>query len=250
MENKNKKTRLSKKLIAFVAIVLMMGLIVGMGAMTYSKYVTSENTGSQTATAAKWGFVVTADASDLFGTDYTKGADASSATVVTTTGTNGVAVNAESRVVAPGTSGSMTVTVSGSAEVLAQIKFEFSNGSKEIKFGDYSPVKWTLKEGDKALVTKGSFADLAVKTSTIAAGSSLPEDGVVYTISWEWELNDSDESNKKDTIIGYKSSGTAYNYLPVYLKDVVASEENYNNITTEMQFGLKVTIEQIQTTGE
>ena len=50
------KSRKNKKMLVAVAMILMIALVAGMGAMTYSKYITSGTTGEQTATAAKWGF--------------------------------------------------------------------------------------------------------------------------------------------------------------------------------------------------
>jgi hypothetical protein len=58
-----------KKSLVFVATALMLCLVVGMGAFTFAKYITSGNT-NQKATAAKWGFVVNVDADNLFGTKY------------------------------------------------------------------------------------------------------------------------------------------------------------------------------------
>ena len=115
MKNKSRK---SKKLLVVVAVILMLGLVVGMGAMTYSRYVTSGST-AQTATAAKWGFVVTVSADDLFASDYTKADGASLATKATGTGVAVHASTTGTNLVAPGTTGSMTITISGSAEVLA-----------------------------------------------------------------------------------------------------------------------------------
>ena len=53
MEKKNRKNR---KPLIVVAMLLMVALVVGLGAMTYSRYVSSFNSGTQQATAAKWGF--------------------------------------------------------------------------------------------------------------------------------------------------------------------------------------------------
>ena len=59
-----------KRLSVVVATALMASLVVGMGAMTYSKYITSTSIPTQQATAANWGFVITADATNLFGRNY------------------------------------------------------------------------------------------------------------------------------------------------------------------------------------
>lgn len=250
MENKNKKTRLSKKLIAVVAIVLMMGLIVGMGAMTYSKYVTSQDTGSQTATAAKWGFVVNADASKLFGTDYTTAGIVEKG--------NGVSVkastDANANVVAPGTSGSMTVTVSGSAEVLAKVTLA-GTVTSEINFAGYYPVKWSLQKDTADATTYDTLKELIAafnSTEEIDAGNTFNH---TYTISWEWVLEDKTDSyrNVKDTLIGYKAYGKPYDELPSnfagvkYAEDKTLSQDSYDDIVSTMEFNLTVTVEQIQT---
>ena len=60
----------NKKFLVIIATVLMACLVVGMGAMTYSRYISTTELPAQSATAAKWGYVITADASNLFGSDY------------------------------------------------------------------------------------------------------------------------------------------------------------------------------------
>ena len=75
-----KRKQNAKKVTVIAAVILMFSLVIGMGAFTYAKYVSTQETGNQNATAAKWGIVISADAS-MFGTDYTKG-DGANATVV------------------------------------------------------------------------------------------------------------------------------------------------------------------------
>ena len=75
-----KRKQNAKKVTVIAAVILMFSLVIGMGAFTYAKYVSTQETGNQNATAAKWGIVISANAS-MFGTDYTKG-DGANATVV------------------------------------------------------------------------------------------------------------------------------------------------------------------------
>ena len=65
-----KMNETKKKSLVIIAMVLMVALVVGMGAMTYSRYVSTTDVPAQNATAAKWGFVVTANTSGLFGDAY------------------------------------------------------------------------------------------------------------------------------------------------------------------------------------
>lgn len=238
---KEKRKNNSKKFMAVIAIVIMLGLIIGMGAITYSKYVTSADAGSQTATAAKWGYVITADASKVFGKNYTK-ESGDLATIVTE---NGVAVKAsgDNNVVAPGTTGSMTFTISGSAEVKAKLKFA-GDITNEISLGDYKPIKWTLKVGDS--VEASSFTDIVAFAKDLA-DSDGTIDGEEFTISWKWEF-DGVDVDIKDSIIGYKAQGKTYAEVEaIYGADAlsgICTSEQYDSISTEITFSLSASIEQ------
>lgn len=233
-----RKVLKSKKFLAVIAIALMLCLIGGMGAMTYSKYVTTNESGSQSATAAKWGYVINISSDNLFGSDYKKG-DAESLATVVESG-NGVAVraSADSKVVAPGTSGSITITITGSAEVLAQLKI-VAEIESEISCGDYKPVKWTISE-DGASAEDMNFVDnKCEKTEKLSATGSSSK---TYTISWKWEF---EGNNTKDTLIGYKANGTTYENLPEeFINPDISSE--YSAISTSLKFKLTATVEQIQ----
>lgn len=264
---KNKK---SKKPLIVVAMILMIGLVAGMGAMTYSRYITSGTTGDQTATAAKWGFVVTVNATDLFATDYSVEEGATLATKATG---DGVAVNAsgDANVVAPGTKGSMTISISGSAEVLAKLSITATKNetstdkATEIQLGDYYPVVWTLKEaGSTSALATGKLSkvldSLAGTSATFDAGFLYSK---TYTLSWEWALetgadaNAKATNNAKDTLIGYKAEGKAYaDIKDLYcgstkLGTLLGTEDEaaakaYGEIVTQMSFNLQISVEQIQ----
>ena len=268
----------SKKLLATVAVGLMISLVAGMGAMTFARYISTAQVPTQQATAAKWGFVVTANAENLFSTDYTKDTG-DYATVVTE---NGVAVRAvadtqgnRANLVAPGTTGSMTVSVTGSAEVAAKLTIAAGNSFNDVcipeeKNGEtvvreaYYPIKWTLtkKVGESAtadvLVDRGSIGDfleaIADESTELPAGKSV---SVVYTVTWAWDFNGGNTDAEKaasinDTLIGYKTQDVPYANLANLLSPTMntyqslISETTYNAISTTLQFDLSVTVEQIQ----
>ncbi len=255
----------SRRLMAIIAVVLMVCLILAMGAVTFAKYITSGTTGDQTATAAKWGFVVTVkDADKLLGKNYTAGSGSSVATVVTS---NGVAVrtNGTANVVAPGTSGHITFEVSGSAEVAAKLTLSVSpiNGKTEIEeihVGDYNPVKWTLKKGEDVVEVDGSelknmtLAEIKTKLNskalgTVGVGEIL--NAATYTLSWEWALETDDANNLKDTVIGYAAQAKAYDDikdLHVGIKRIgdEITKEAYDAISSQMSFNIAFSIEQAQ----
>lgn len=230
-----RKNNRSKAVIIIVAMLLMVALVVGMGAMTYSRYITSGTTGDQTATAAKWGFVVTVDANNLLGTNYTK-ESGDLATIVTS---DGVAVKASStgNVVAPGTTGSMTITVNGSAEVLAALEIK-AESLKEIFYKksdsdvEYYPVKWSLsEETGGSILSNVSLKDitdeLAEQNQTFDANTPYNKN---YTLTWSWALDSNND--EKDTAIGKAAAGTT---------------EEGATINAEMTFKITVSIKQVQT---
>ncbi len=249
MKNKSRK---SKKLLVIVAMVLMIGLVAGMGAMTYSRYVTSGTSGAQSATAAKWGFVVSVDASNLFGSDYKK--DGTNATAKVD-GTGAVVVNGASDaiVVAPGTTGSMTISISGSAEVLAKLSITATGTTSEIHLGDYYPVKWTLNDGVTDIVSNGKLSEVVTElegtSATFTAGTAYDK---TYTLSWKWDLHVDEATDAKDTLIGYKAAGKTYvdvasTYVgSTLLSSVVATETAYDAIVDTTSFNLTISVEQIQ----
>lgn len=247
-----RKNNRSKAVIIIVAMLLMVALVVGMGAMTYSKYITSGTTGDQTATAAKWGFVVTVNANNLLGKNYDKGTG-DLATIVTS---EGVAVKASSstNVVAPGTTGSMTITISGSAEVLAKLSISSTSAISEIHFGDYYPVVWTLTEGSST-IARGKLETVIAKLKTTDTDANLTPGTTYeknYTLTWEWAFSNDEATSVKETLIGYKAAEKGYDDIKdlyvgtTQLSSIVATSDDYGAIVTKMSFDLTVSVEQIQ----
>lgn len=253
-----KKKRKNRKPLIVVAMLLMVALVVGMGAMTYSRYVSSFNSGVQQATAAKWGFVVKADASKLFGDDY-KG----SGLAAVTDEASDLVVSAtdDANIVAPGTTGYITIDITGSAEVLAQLTVTVNNATlKEIDYKGYNPVTWTLYNND-APVAGAQNVTLATALSKLS-GAEIPAGTTAnykYKLEWKWALGASDDNdtNIKDTVIGIKAANATYTEElgktlladGTTLKDqfTVGSEATeFAAIKTVLAFELSIKLEQIQ----
>lgn len=246
------KSRKNKKMLVAVAMVLMIALVAGMGAMTYSKYITTSTTDSPTATAAKWNYFISANATNLFGAEYKEGTDADTLATLTETGDVVVKASSTANVVAPGTSGSMTITVGGESEVLAQFKVSIA-ATSEIHFDDYYPIKWKFNGN-----TYNNIAALNTALSTLTAKAQWNTDAfeftaTTYTISWEWAFNgENDATNVKDTLIGYKAADVTW----ANIKDETCAtgvkysaftdEAKYTAINYTMSFTLTATIEQVQ----
>lgn len=235
------KSRKSKKAFIVAAIALMAALVVGMGAMTYSKYITTSSK-ETTATAAKWGFVITANADDLFGTDYTKDGD-----YATKVEEDGVAVKAAELTLAPGTSGSMELSVNGTAEVRAQVKYQITD-IQEIRVNEDYPVKWTLKQG--ANVVDGCngvqlsviAAKLGSLSSTIEAGEQLSN---AYTLSWVWAF---EGNNANDTLIGMQAHYESLegDEKTAYFESTLRDVKGAKDVVCSLSFILSITVEQAQ----
>ena len=265
------KTRKNKKMLVAVAMVLMIALVAGMGAMTYSKYITTSSAPSQTATAAKWNYVVSANATNLFGTEYKEGTDANTLATTNEEGTVVVKASSTANIVAPGTSGSMTITVDGESEVLAQFKMTMT--CTEIKCADYAPIKWTLKKGDETLVEDATLAAFSTKLNEQTVKATWDETAkaykfaTAYTISWEWALTDPiDDATQTtcmyDTLIGYKAAGADWNddagikvstlvgatgkTFAEFAAENGVTYEGTSNIVTTMTIDFSATIEQVQ----
>ena len=244
------QVKFTKKHLIIVSVVLMVALVVGMGAMTYSKYISSYTSGSQTATAAKWGFVVTADTTNLFPTDYTLGDGATHATKSDT----GVAVNASSATLAPGTTGYVSITVNGTAEVRAELTIAL-NVTSQVGYADtYLPIKWALTETSATPTEWKSYEDVTDDVESlnavIDAGTSITDK--CYYIHWCWDFEtgaNADEkaaNNRHDTIIGAKSAyGDNAGKVSEVIGATIADTEldKYNNV---LSFSLTATIEQVQ----
>lgn len=239
----NSKFNKKKKMLVILSIVLMLTMVVGMGAFTFAKYVTTQTAGDQ-ANTAQWGFVITADASDLFGTDYTLSGTGTSATVVPTG--SGVAVKATGtgNVVAPGTTGSMTFSISGKAEVLAKVSLVLAE-TKDIHLNNaYYPVKWTITENGTSVCKNAKLFDALTELKSKVDGTIEPGTVVnkTYVISWAWAFDSGNNQwNQWDTVLGLLAGGKTVEQINDIYKENTVTAGNYS---TSIDFGFTVTVEQ------
>ena len=147
---KNKK---GKKLVVLGAMAALLTLIGVSGSQTYAKYIESTTVKSTQATVAKWGFVQNTETGKLFGEDY--GLDSGTlSSIEAVSGTNITisSVTADSNVVAPGSTGYMTYSIDGLAEVDFEVRFTVDdNKVYDILLDDgiaghddYLPLLWTV----------------------------------------------------------------------------------------------------------
>ncbi len=216
-----KKRKQSKSWVLLLLLLLSFALLLSVGGITLAKYI-SKNEGSGSASVAQWGYKITADASKLFGSNYKFDTDASKVTA-DTTGLTVKASDAGNRV-APGTTGSLTFTIDGTAEVKSKLTVNFE-ATKDVyltvtdkndtsKTYTYTPVVWTLtKEGSAAPLATGTLDDIATKLNTInetVEAGETPEANGEYTLSWAWKFENSTvpaglnaDADTLDTVLGW-----------------------------------------------
>ena len=195
MKKENKK-----KVVTLSAMAALLAVVLGMGGKTYAKYFTENKTQAQTATVAKWGLVSNLiTAGSAFSTTY--------GDTVVSGGSN--------LVVAPGTSGSITYTVSGYAEVDAKIDFSVTNYTPVSLTNDsdatdvYYPIVWTVTIDGTAQNNLENLTDATFSTITYQAANPVADASHSVVINWEWPFHVDDDTDKLDTLLGEASlSGT------------------------------------------
>ena len=259
MRQQNTQKKNNRRSIFVIGLLLMLVAVIGFGGYTLSKYVTKKSTDAN-ASVAKWGFTATADASELFGKNYKFDGTKS----IVTNETTGVTYTVKSSAadsetvknrVAPGTTGSMTFSIQGKAEVLASINLQMTN-TKDVVLNytndnvagtAYAPVKWTLTEsvnGQTAtkVVENKTLAELAVELNKKfnnkeqAIGTEI---NVTYTLTWAWAFTSGAENDTLDTLLGMVANGTADATIDKYVAVSATT-------TTEVGFDLAISITQLQ----
>lgn len=258
MEKKQENNK--KRSIIVVAMILLLLLLIAFCGFTFAKYITSTTVDSQSATAAKWGFIVTADGTNLFKKEYTKAAATEGGTAIKLVGSSG-------NVVAPGTSGYVVFSVKGSAEVRAQINIALTNDKNiSLKQGEseiYAPIVWNLYEKKAAdadypssAKETGTLEDIqnALTASAIEIGTTVDS---VYKLEWSWAFENpaNDNSDRYDSLIGWASQGAETydngNVVVSVSGDVISVEDKATatagtyTATTEIELGLTISVEQV-----
>lgn len=274
----NERSNNGKRIVLIMLAILLIAAI-AFGAYTYSKYVTSKD-GSTSAPVAKWGFTVTmqpGDADgDIFGFSQYYSADGTAANAAAD-----IIDGANGNVVAPGTKGSFTFSVDGTAEVQAKITADLTvisdvvivmeKSSETSTNFTYNPVRFTLSKagegGQYTAVAGGSNITLKeletevealfTEDSTINPGEKAKGAGT-YKIEWAWAYEsesftagsvnlNKDNVNALDTLLGKASSsnftGLTDDKVTINGATYVCDVDNDANSTT-LAFSLKISVEQ------
>ena len=207
------------KILRLASVMLMLCLITTCAISgTFAKYTTS-NDATDSARVAKWGVGIAITAStegedEVFVNEYAK--DASGFDGITNT-----VVHASEDLVAPGTTGEITIVLTGAPEVAFdfQVAVDITSdvvvpkntdvGDTSVLAADYNPVKFTLKK-DGVVVTgaeKITLAELETKLEALSGAKQANDTtfAATYTITWEWAFSGNDYA---DTYLGNVAAGT------------------------------------------
>ena len=244
-QTQNTQKNSNKKSVFVIALLLLLVAVIGFGGYTMSKYISSKSDNG-TANVAKWGFTVHADATKVFGSNYEKAGGVSSSVTDKTDATKLTvkASVADSKVVAPGTTGSMTFGFGGTSEVLAKFTFDLKVTDISLAYtkggaaGTYSPIKWTLNDGATNVVDGGTIEQVKTalnKEKTLNPGDTLEEKS--YTLTWVWDFESSAENNKLDTYLGKLANGDTDTEYEGYMKTAA---------NTTLSLELNISVVQLQ----
>lgn len=192
-QTNNEKSKNGKRL-ALILVALLLIAAVAFGAFTYSRYIT-EKEGTGTAQVAAWGFeaeFTSPENSDMgFATDYNSAGPAAQGAgdlLVAAAGTK-----SRNNVVAPNTKGSTTFSLTGTAEVAAEVTFTVEETSQvyiNISDGEnvykYTPIVFSYGETTNVSIEDINTA-LAPLNQKYAPNASV--ESATGTISWAWNYS-------------------------------------------------------------
>lgn len=220
-----KNTMMRVAFVLLVAVLLTTSVIGG----TFAKYVTT-NGGADSARVAKFGVAINVDDDlGLFNTEYAKEDSAY-------TGTLSVKTGASDQIVAPGTKGSMSFTITGQPEVATRVAIEFNDACKAIQLaaGTYTLPAGYFEAAEKSVTTTAVYepikfyfgteaitdateytltlSDLQGSMSTAFTKDYDPNTNFAttetYYLGWSWAFEDTDVENVNflDTYLGYEAA--------------------------------------------
>ena len=221
----------NRKVLIIVAMLVLLATVFAMSGMTFAKYVSNTAIPTKQATVAKWGWIISTNSENFFGTNYGDTVTDGLVTV-NATGTSvsaAAAADGEARaiLVAPGTTGYLTFTVHGTAEVKSKVTVA-ATGTDSVWLKEtvpatgegatatenvYSPIKWTLtysadNSSTYAAVTGCTATTLQacldkINALTGAAGTTVEANTEMtgagtYMLSWEWTFDNTADTALDD----------------------------------------------------
>lgn len=261
MEQNKTENRRSKVLV-ITALVLLLVLLLSFGGYTLAKYVTSKKVSSGTATVATWGYTVEGNAENVFGAGYEKDANDNAEVVAHADGVDVKALSADAKLIAPGTMGEFTFSVTGKSEVMAKVSATFTMNSQPTVTATastdtvtYAPIYFTLQTSANGTSYTDVATDIApanlnakitealgANATSIAAGTDVK---LYFKVIWNWDFENGNLTAGSKTI--------SADALDTALAENAASYTDENGVvwtlsdmTNTLDFNLSVKVEQVQ----
>lgn len=264
-ESTMKKNKMLRMASVLLILVMLTTSIVG---GTFAKYTTT-GTASDTARVAKWGVSITTENDGIFASTYEK---ATTSTELTATNSVVAATvgGTQDKVVAPGTTGSATFTISGTPEVAFKLTASVKdtnaikvatgteitmNGVKVKPTADYEPITFKIEKQTgpdtwslvKIDTTSGKIAESGnnaedltlaeLKTALESLNDVYEANATVstaYKITWTWPFETTFNSWSNDT--GFDATYTDADILDTYLgNETTAQQEKFSISITATQ---------------
>ena len=236
LNKKQKRTATIASMAALLAVVL------GMGGQTFAKYIETNTAEATQATIAKWGVVIknTVEAgTETFKSDY-----------------DGKVVSEDSRpVVAPGTTGTYGLLVTGVPEVKTKVTVDLTIQDIYVTVAGktYYPIVWTFNGTEYNGATAASTIEgLVDEVYNYNANQNL--NVVDFTLTWTWAFDNSADDSKTgynefangyDTIFGDLASGVTGSVFDDPSTVAVEKDQAAGGVTT-LIVGVTATVEQVQ----
>ncbi|MBQ9730744.1 MAG: hypothetical protein IJV94_01300 [Bacilli bacterium] len=203
---------------AFSVFALTMVSMCAIGG-TFAKYA-DQDSGTTTATVAKWGVNVDVTCENTFGKKYNNAIDAAGTKVVS---------NRDLNVLAPGTNGSLgSVTITGQPEVMVDVSVSLTLTLTgwEVEGNDYCPLVFTVNEteikwgspeaaddptdNDNTVIDSVAELEYAVESAVAKSGDDIAANTSLNgtydrSVTWSWPFEGDDV---KDSLLGDSASAT------------------------------------------
>ena len=244
---------ISKRKIVISVMIVLLVVSFAWSSGVLARYVSTSEVKSNGARVAKWGFDISVDATDILGADYNgDGVDID-------VDSNLLVVDAEetAKVILPGSTGSMNISIGGTSEVLAKLTVEVSGTEIFLQKDEevYYPIVWTLQK-DSVVLASGGLDDINAYFADDPATSDVNELEILpnthsafegeYVLSWAWAFTNASSditdlsANQADTLIGFAA-------IPEEDRNdmQIAALEGYD-VQTTFSVSVSIVIEQIQ----
>lgn len=259
---KNKMMRLASFLL--VAVLLTTSVISG----TYAKYVTTAS-GNDTARVANWGVEITAD-EDIFLSEYAPHDDEDGFGYGEEFSVAAASEDEDDHVVAPGTNGAFTFSITGAPEVAVNVAVSFSgnpdttdddlqmikvakdtvigknsDGTDLKASGDYYPIKWTLKRSNTQPTNWDAVAAITDLNGVTLDGVTLADIEAYFGDEDDGISGNYDPNDNLAEKFGYYQLSWEWTYYVDAATDMLDTYLGNHTTDQNESFNLSITVTQI-----